>query len=181
MAFLNRMKLCIAAALCMLAGAAALAAGPTEYELKAVFLFNFSQFVDWPQSAFANVQAPLVIGVLGEDPFGAALDEVIAGETVQGRPISVRRFARAEEIDVCHILFINGSARARLVRVLDELRTRPILTVSDAPEFARAGGIIQFLTIDNKVRLQINLDAAKLAQLNISSKLLHPARIVRTD
>jgi hypothetical protein len=163
----------------MLAGSA-VAAGPSEYQVKAVFLFNFSQFVDWPASAFASAGAPLVIGVLGDDPFGAALDEAVRGEAVNGRPLEVRRYSTVEEVDHCHILFINIAAKDRLEQALARLRVRQVLTVGDSENFARAGGVIQFVTIDNKIRLQINLDAAKLANLSISSKLLRPAQIVTT-
>jgi hypothetical protein len=160
--------------------AAGAAGGPGEYEVKAVFLFNFSQFVDWPESAFADDRSPLVVGVLGQDPFGAALDEAVRGETVNGRPLSIRRYERIEDVDACHILFIERTQQARLQQILQSLRDRSCLTVSDTDGFASAGGIIQFVTIDNRIRLQINLDAAKLANLTISSKLLRPAQIVTT-
>jgi hypothetical protein len=166
-------------ALCLGAGVG-YAAGPREYEVKAVFLFNFSQFVDWPDGAFGDERSPLVIGVLGEDPFGAALDEAVRGETVNGRPLAVRRYEKVEDVDACHILFIDRTQREQLERILDTLTARSCLTVSDAENFATAGGIIQFVTIDNRIRLQINLDAAKLANLTISSKLLRPAQIVTT-
>ncbi len=165
----------------LLFGGPSAAAAPTEYEVKAVFLFNFSQFVDWPAHAFPDEQAPLVIGVLGEDPFGAALDELVRGETVHGRRLEVRRYQDVETIDVCHILFIDRSRRGRLERILSELDNRAVLTVGDSEDFARTGGIIEFVTIDNRIRLQINLDAARLAELTISSKILRPATIVATD
>ena len=161
-------------------GAARAAGGPGEYEVKAVFLFNFSQFVDWPASAFPDDRSPLVVGVLGQDPFGAALDEAVRGETVNGRPLSIRRYERIEDVDACHILFIERTQQEQLDQILESLRDRSCLTVSDAEGFAAAGGIIQFVTIDNRIRLQINLDAAKLANLTISSKLLRPAQIVPT-
>jgi hypothetical protein len=155
-----------------------IAASPTEYQVKAVFLFNFTQFVEWPASAFGDASSPIIIGVLGTDPFGAALEETIQGETVNGRSLVIRRFASVEEIDDCHVLFINLPGKQDLTAVLEQMRQRNVLTVSDAKEFAHAGGVIELLTIDNKIRLQINLDAAKLANLTISSKLLRPARIV---
>jgi hypothetical protein len=159
-------------------GRAQAAAGPTEYQLKAVFLFNFSQFVDWPPAAFADGRSPLVIGVLGHDPFGNELDEIVHGETVNGRPLAVRRFARIEEIDSCHILFIDRSERDQLERILAPLKGRTILTVGDFEGFARRGGMIRFTTLGNKIRMRINLTAAQRANLTISSKLLRPAEIV---
>lgn len=162
------------------AGAWAYGAAPTEYEVKAVFLFNFTQFVDWPANTFPDPTSPLIIGVLGTDPFGAVLEDAVRGETVNGRPLMVRRYATVDEVAHCHVLFINLQAKERLPQVLQKMRGRSVLTVSDSSEFARSGGVIQFVTIDNKIRLQINLDAAKQANLTISSKLLRPARIVST-
>lgn len=153
-------------------------AAPTEYELKAVFLFNFSQFVDWPAAAFADSNSPLVIGVLGHDPFGSALDEIVRGETVNGRPLAVQRYATVEEVDTCHILFVDRSERDRLGRILGLLKGRSILTVGDFEGFTLRGGIVRFMTVGNKIKLRINLGAAQSANLTISSKLLRPAEIV---
>jgi len=156
----------------------ALAAAPTEYQVKAAFLFNFTQFVDWPPSAFADDGAPLVIGVLGQDRFGADLDEIVRGESVRGRPLVVRRYERVEDIGPCHILFVDRSESERLDRVLPRLSGRSILTVGEFGGFARRGGMIQFATVGNRIQLRVNLQAARAADLEISSKLLRPARIV---
>ena len=149
-----------------------------EYQLKAVFLFNFAQFVEWPPQAFPDRQAPLVIGVLGEDPFGAYLDETVRDEKVNNRPLAVQRYRRVEEIKSCHVLFISRSETDRLEQILAGLKGRSILTVGDAEGFAQQGGMIRFVNEKNKIRLRINLDAAKAAKLTISSKLLRPAEIV---
>jgi hypothetical protein len=149
-----------------------------EYQLKAVFLFNFAQFVEWPAGAFAGPDAPLVIGVLGEDPFGSYLDETVRGETVNGRPLEVRRYSGVEEIGPCHILFVSRLRADRLQGVIDSLRGRSILTVSDAEGFASRGGMIRFVTDRKRIRLRINLEAAQAADLTLSSKLLRPAQIV---
>jgi hypothetical protein len=155
--------------------------GPTpEYRLKAVFLFNFAQFVEWPASAFPEPGTPLVIGVLGEDPFGAYLDETVRGERVDDRALTVRRYRRGEEIGACHILFISRSEQGHLDQLLDSLRGRSVLTVSDAERFASRGGMIRFVTEQNRIRLRVNLEAARAANLTISSKLLRPAQIVAT-
>jgi hypothetical protein len=151
---------------------------PTEYQVKAIFLFNFSQFVDWPAAAFADERSPLVIGVLGSDPFGTTLDEIVRGETVNGRPLAVRRFESVEQIDACHILFIGRSQGKQLDAVLAALKERNVLTVGDFEGFAQRGGIIRFVTVGNKIRLRVNLAAAQDAKLTISSKLLRPAQIV---
>jgi uncharacterized protein DUF4154 len=151
---------------------------PPEYQLKAVFLFNFAQFVEWPPEAFAEAQTPLVIGVLGEDPFGAYLDETVRGETVNNRSLVVHRYRGVEEIKTCHVLFISRSEAGRLEEILASLKGRHILTVSDTGGFAARGGMIRFALEENKIRLRVNLAAAKDANLTISSKLLRPAEIV---
>jgi hypothetical protein len=151
---------------------------PPEYQLKAVFLFHFAQFVEWPPDAFPEAHTPLVIGVLGEDPFGAYLDETVRGETVNNRSLVVHRYQRAEEIETCHVLFISQSEADRLEEILASLKGRHILIVSDIGGFAARGGMIRFVLAENKIRLRINLAAAKDANLTISSKLLRPAEIV---
>ena len=153
---------------------------PTEYQVKAVFLFNFSQFVDWPAASFADGGSPLVIGVFGPDPFGTTLDEIVRGETVNGRPLTVRRYQTIEQIDDCHILFIDRSQGEQLDAVVAALKGRSVLTVGDFEGFARRGGIIRFVTVGNKIRLRVNLAAAQQAKLTISSKLLRPAQIVES-
>jgi hypothetical protein len=151
-----------------------------EYQLKAVFLFNFAQFVEWPPSAFPNSQTPLVIGILGEDPFGTYLDETVRGETVHDRPLVVRRYRNVQEIATCHILFISRREDRRIRGILDSLRGRSVLTVSDADRFATRGGMIRFVTDHKRIRFRINLEAARAASLILSSKLLRPAQIVPT-
>jgi hypothetical protein len=146
--------------------------------VKAAFLFNFSQFVDWPAAAFADDRSPLVIGVLGSDPFGATLDEIVRDETVNGRPLTVRRYQSPDQLDSCHILFIDRSQDSRLDAIVAALKGQSVLTVGDFEGFARRGGMIRFVTVGNKIRLRINLGAAQEAKLTISSKLLRPAQIV---
>ncbi len=155
-------------------------AGPTEYQVKAVFLFNFSRFVDWPEQAFATPSTPLAICVLGDDPFGADLDEVVRGESSNGHPLKVQRVASVEDAAGCHILFISPSEQRRLEGILETLKGRSILTVADGEGFARRGVMIGLKTEANRVRLNINLKAAEAAGLTISSKLLRPAVIVES-
>jgi hypothetical protein len=152
-----------------------------EYQLKAVFLFNFAQFVDWPAAAFTDPHAPIVIGVLGDDKFGNSLDQTVHGEKVNDRPFLVQRYSRLEDIGTCHILFVSQSESSRLGQIIGALQGRNILTVSDADGFAEHGGVIQFVTDHNKIRLDINLEAAKAASLTISSNLLRPATIVSPE
>lgn len=151
-----------------------------EYQIKAVFLFNFTQFVEWPTNAFPEGQTPLVVGVLGQDPFGAYLEETVRGEKVHNRPVTVKRYRRVEEIQNCHVLFISRSEADRLGQILGSLKYRQILTVADVEGAARSGVMIRFVIERNKIRLRINLEAAKAANLTISSKLLRQAEIVTT-
>ncbi len=152
-----------------------------EYEVKAVFLFNFAQFVKWPDSVFAKNNSPLIIGILGKDPFGNYLDQTVKGEKIKGHPLLVKRYQDENEIGPCQILFINPPSEDQLKQILDLLKGRNILTVGDSPSFAQAGGIIRFLTVNDKIRFQINLTAAREAELNISSKLLRVAEVINND
>lgn len=148
-----------------------------EYQIKAVFLFNFAQFVTWPAEAFHDAEAPLVIGVLGTDPFGRQLEDAVRGEKIGPRALVVRHFSRVDEITECHILFISSSEAGHLQNVLARLKGRSLLTVGDVADFNRAGGMVRFITENHKIRLRINVAAAKGAALIISSKLLRPALI----
>ena len=151
-----------------------------EYQIKAVFLFHFAQFVEWPSAAFASADAPLVIGILGEDPFGAYLDETVRGEKVQNRPLEIQRYRRLDEIKICHILFIGSSETETYEEIFPKLQGRSILTVGDAEGFATRG-MIRFLTERNRIRLRVNVGVARAAGLTISSKLLRAAEIVGAE
>lgn len=151
-----------------------------EYDLKAVLLFNLAQFVDWPAAAFSSTNDPIVIGILGRDPFGHVLDDVVRNETVQGRKIIVKRFSSARAAEQSHILFIAQSEDNRLSRILPELRGRPVLTVSDIESFARRGGMVRFFTNpESKIKLRINIDTVKQHGLGVSSKLLRVSEVER--
>jgi len=165
-------------AIFLLASVAAAAPSPSEYQVKAVFLFNFTQFVDWPAQAFADPRAPFVIGVLGSDPFGSALDEAVRGENVNGRELVVQRYRSVAELKPCQILFIDRSAGADANKTLESLGRQGTLTVSDSDAQAPATVIIRFLREGKKIRLRINVDSARDAGLTISSKLLRPAEVV---
>ena len=175
MAFL---KITAALLLVCVARLGAQAAKASEAQVKAVFLFNFAQFVDWPPEAVPDSQAPLVIGILGEDPFGDFLDATVRGERRGSRPFAVRRYQRVDDITRCDILFINRSAADAPEEILARLKNRPILTVSDADRFAERGGMIRFVTDRGRIRLQINPVSAEAAHLTISSKLLRVAEVI---
>lgn len=146
-----------------------------EYQLKAVFLFNFAQFTEWPTNTFATSNAPIVIGVMGIDPFGGILDETVRGETINGRPLVIERYRRVEEIGTCHILYISQSENRRVDRILDHLKSRPVLTVGDMDASVGQHLAIRFVLENNKLRIRINLDAVAQSHLTLSSKLLRAA------
>lgn len=151
---------------------------PSEYQVKAAFLFNFAKFVEWPADAFASSQAPFVICVLGEDPFGPMLDTTLAGKTMGTHPVLLRRIKEHNDARRCHIVFVSSSESRNFAAVVDSVRGFAVLLVGDTDGFAAAGGSIEFTIEGNHVRFLINPDAAQRAGLMLSSKLLMLARIV---
>jgi hypothetical protein len=149
----------------------------SERDVQIAFLFNFTQFVQWPPAALAGTEGPFVIGILGRDPFGATLDQVLRGEKAHGREIVVERYQRVEDVK-CHLLFISRSESGELERLVGALDGRPILTVGDADGFGQRGGMMRLFTENSRMRLQVNLKAARRAGLTISSNLLRVAHII---
>lgn len=169
----------LAAALAVACAAVCAAAtAPGEYQVKAVFLFNFTQFVEWPSAAFTDDQSPFVIGVLGKDPFGTHLDEAVRGERVGARALIVERYESLEKMREPQILFVGDLMADRPAELAAALAGRNVLTVSDAQSRAARDVVIGFVSDRNRIRLRINLKAAQDAGLVISSKLLRPAQIV---
>jgi hypothetical protein len=151
---------------------------PAEYRIKAVFLFNFIQFVEWPPSAFADDRAPLVICVFGRDPFGGALEETLKGEWAGKRRMVVRRSEVPEGLDTCHLLFVSKSEKARLGAVLRAVgSSAPVLTVSDIDGFVEGGGTIGFFFEGHRIRFEISPSQAQRHGLKLSSQLLGLGRI----
>lgn len=151
-----------------------------EHRVKAVFLFNFAQFVDWPETAFGGPKDSLVIGILGENPFNGFLDEVVKGESVREHPFAIRRFKRAEDIRECHVLFIGANEAARLDGAIAALNARKVLTVGESRDFLAKGGMILLMNEGGRVRFKINLEAVQAAELSVSSKLLRLAGVPGT-
>lgn len=149
-----------------------------EYQVKAAFLYNFVKFVEWPAEAFSS-GGPLVIGVVGNDPFGSALDQAISGKNVSGRQLIIRRFKVGQDLRACHILFISSSEQNRLAQIIHSLRGASVLTVGEMGQFNQQGGIINFIMEASKVRFEINAGMAEQSGLKISSKLLALAKAVR--
>jgi hypothetical protein len=166
-----------------LAGACAAAAdtGPvaSEYQVKAVFIYNFTKFTDWPPDAFSSPRAPIVIGILGEDPFGQTMDDLVRGETVRERPLVVKRLRAGDDLSSCHVLFISRSEKERLPAVLSQLKGSQVLSIGDLAGFAEQGGMVNLLLTNKTVKIEINQASAEQAGLQISAKLLKLARVVK--
>jgi hypothetical protein len=145
---------------------------PSEYQIKAAFLYNFAKFVQWPPQAFAGPGSPMIIGVLGDNVFGDNLERTIRNKTIDQHPFEFREYHSVKEATNCQILFISPSEKKRLPKILNGLRGTSVLTVSETDHFIEAGGMINFDIEDNEVHFQINNTAAKKSGLIISSKLL---------
>jgi hypothetical protein len=159
-------------ALLLPADAGAQASQPSQYQVKAAFLFNFAKFVEWPPESFAGEASPLVIGILGDSPFGGDLERTIQNKTINNRSLVIKQLHLLAEATNCQILFISNSENKRLPEIIQSLRGTAVLTVGETDGFTQAGGIINFVPEASKIRFQINDDAAKAARLKISSKLL---------
>jgi len=157
----------------------------SEYLIKAGFIYNFAKFVEWPSAAFAQPDSPIVIGVLGTDPFGSVLDRLVQDKKIGQRGFVVRRYKWGKDLkdlkDLrdCKILFVSASEKAHADEIIQLVKWLPILTVGETPGFAERGGVIRFTVEDNRVRFEVNVDAAQQADLNISSRLLTLALIIK--
>ena len=149
-----------------------------EQHVKSLFLLNFAKYVEWPAESFGSSNAPIVIGLLRDKRLSAELVSTVEGKSIGGRPLVVRPLEKDDEISGCHILYVGLSEKARLKEILDRAQTKPLLTVSDIEQFARSGGIIGFIKREDKIRLEIDLEAAHQAGLQISSRLLGVADAV---
>jgi len=159
--------------------------GSSEYLIKAGFIYNFANLVQWPSTSFAQPDSPIVIVILGEDHFGATLDHALEGKKVNARPFVIKRARSVSELQralgpqkECQILYVSSSEMSRLGEAIQLLKGVPVLTIGETPGFAKNGGIINLILEDNKVRFEVNVQAAKDADLNISSRLLALARII---
>ncbi len=156
-------------------------AASAEYLIKAGFIYNFAQLVQWPSAAFSQADSPIVIGILGTDPFGTSIDRVVENKKLDGRNLIVKRLRWSKDLKdltECNILFISSSEKEHVADVINMVKWLPILTIGETPGFAARGGIINLTLEDNKVRFEVNIGAAKQANLNISSRLLALAKIV---
>ena len=154
----------------------------SEYLIKAGFIYNFAKFVEWPATAFAQPDSPIVIGILGTDPFGTLIDRIVENKKIGARGVVVKRLKWGmdlKDLKDCKILFVGASERAHVDDLVQIVKSLPILTVGETPGFAERGGVIRFVLEDNRVRFEVNVDAARQADLTISSRLLTLARIIQ--
>ena len=142
-----------------------------EYEIKAAFLFNFTRFIEWPSQSFADSSSPIVIGVIGADPFGAGLASVVKDRHVNGRAIVARSVSSGEEARATHLLFVGVGRPEELAQLMQSLSGYPVATVGESAAFAAQGGTIRFVLQGDKVRFEINAAAAERARLRISAQL----------
>jgi len=152
-----------------------------EYELKAAFIYNFAKFITWPSNSFARADAPIVLAVLGDDPFGLAWQQTLAGKSVNGHPIEIIHFQRADAVTNCHILFVAISEKDRLLPALKTVAGRSVLTVGDFDRFAHRGGMINLFLERKSIRFEINANATERAGFKVSPKLGGLGKIVRGD
>ncbi|HVM60495.1 MAG TPA: YfiR family protein [Verrucomicrobiae bacterium] len=157
-----------------------MAAAPalSEYQVKALFLFNFAKYVDWPSNAFGDGSAPIVIGLVGDDTFGDDVIRTVGGKSVNNRPVVFKHVAGEQEYRTCHILFVSASEKDHLSSILAAVKNTSVLTVGETDGFLTLNGMINFSKKDNKIRLEINLVPAQQANLKLSSKLLSVADVV---
>lgn len=163
--------------ICNICFASAQTSVAIEYQVKAVFIFNFTQFVEWPATSFSTENSPLVIGVLGENTFDSYLEETVKGESVNGHPLVVQYYKNITDIKTCHVLFINPSETNVIDTILSSLKGSNVLTITNNYDKSKQEEVIRFFIRNHKTGFQINPDAAKKANLNMSSKLLNVATI----
>ena len=154
---------------------------PTDYQVKATYLYNFGRFIEWPGKVAAAQGGSFTVCVLGQDPFGPSLDATLAGETIGGKTVVAKRISSDEESGDCQILFLSLTDDSRLNKIIVDLDKKAVLTVSDMSQFVKRGGMIQFVLEGKKVRFEVNLTAAQHAGLTLSSELLKVATAVKRD
>ncbi len=149
-------------------------------QVKAMFLFNLAKFVEWPAEKMA-AGTPIVIGIIGQDPFGGSLEKTLRGKTVSGRALTIRRLTELTDVEVkgCHILFISASEKKRITQILQKVKIDGVLTMAEVKGFAEQGGMVNLTTRDDTVGLEVNANAVERARIKISYKLLRLARIVQ--
>jgi hypothetical protein len=152
-----------------------------EYVLKAGFLFNFAKYVEWPAEAFDAPESPIIVGVIGADPFGGTLEKALKGRRLGSRPLAIERFRGLDDLGRCHILFIPRGEKGATPLILEKTAEWPLLAVGETEDFARSGGAVGILIENAKPKLQVNPAAAARARLTIDSRLLKLAELVKEE
>jgi len=150
----------------------------SDYQVKAAFLFHFTQFVEWPEASFKDPGSPLTYCTIGEDPFHGSLDSALSGKAIGVRSFRVLHFKQPQDIQGCHVLFLAAVQKKMNAAIMASIQKSSVLTVGESEHFAQEGGMIGFVLEDNKIRFEINLEAAQKANLRISSRLLTLAKSV---
>jgi hypothetical protein len=174
---------CIAALSVVIALGDPLTAGPSEdgldeYQVKAAFLYNFAKFVVWPAGTFSTSREPLVICILGQNPFGHSLEEAVAGKAIDGRALIIRSIVNVKQIVACQVLFVASTESKRSMPIIGAISPPGVLTIEDSDAFGTEGEVINLRLDEGKVRFDINVQAAERAKLKISSRLLALAHII---
>ena len=168
--------LVIAVGLCLTRSAHA---ASREYQVKAAFIYNFTQFIEWPKDAFGGPDAPFVVGVVGDDPFDGALEKIMASKSVGSRPIVTRHFSSAADVGPCQILFVPATMDSSFRALLDKTGSAPVLIVGESEALLPTGGAVRLFLEDGKMRFEINPNVLDAARLKASAKLMQLARIYK--
>jgi hypothetical protein len=154
--------------------------GPTrEQQVKAAFIYNFTQFVDWPPEAFDKDDSPLIVAMLGDDSLAGALDKAMDKKTAGSRPIVVKHFATLDDLGPCHLLFVPATQDSNLSALFDKIKGKPILAVGESDAFMPAGGTMHLFLEDGKMKFEVNSDVCDAIKLHPSAKLMSLARIFK--
>jgi hypothetical protein len=169
------MALCLCLWLSLPFGAARAESSPLERQVKAAYLYKFAGFVEWPEGSFARPDAPLQIGVAGNDALAEQVEQMVAGRSINGHPIVVHKLHRGEALAGLHILFVGALERAAAAELLAAARGQSLLTVTDSDEIAALGSMVNFVVADDRLRFQVALKAVAASRLRISARMLAAA------
>jgi len=181
MAILTRLRWTLLLGTTLIASTGEVSGQVDEYQVKAAFLYNFAKFVKWPERTFSTLHDPITICLIGDTVLRRVLEDTIAGKEIDGRRLVVKTISDMQQVNVCQILFVSGAEQPHVLAILAGCKTRSVLTVGETESFAAQGGVINFRVEDGKVRFEINIGAADEQRLQISSKLLSLARLVKTN
>lgn len=171
---------CIALSVLLMV-ASVCAGAEVESQVKGALIPKIANFVEWPETAFSSSNAPLVVAILGTDPFGAEFEQAMKQQRIHSRPVIVQRYNTWAHTNDCHILIVGRSEAPRMEQLVRRIGTRPILTLGDFAGFAEQGGVVNFIKVDGRIRFEVNLEAADKQRLRVSARLLQVSRVVRAS